>query len=229
VYRSWPRRLAHDVEVVAATFPGRAPGSKVAPPSSIGDLVRATRRAVLDLEARDPLPFSFFGHSMGALIAFELTVDLERSGGASPQRLFVSGRRPPDERHDRAPIHGFDDDRFLDAVQATYGGVPDAVRSEPELLALFLPALRADVRAFETHIPLEAAVVHCPVNVYGGSDDRHPSPHELIGWQRVAATEIALRIFDGDHFYLATSESSITALTTDIASSLSPSFEERCG
>lgn len=221
-YRSWPSRLPPDVEVVAVVLPGRDPSSRVRPPDSIDDLVVATRAAVFDLHAREPRPFSLFGHSMGALIAFELTVDLERSGGPTPTDLFVSGRRPPDEPHDGPRIHELDDDRFIDTVQHRYGGIPDVVRNEPDLLALLLPALRADVRAFETHVPLDDAVVRCPVHVYGGADDLHPSPDQLSGWQRVATSAASVRVFDGDHFYLTTSGpgSSGEALTADIASKL---------
>lgn len=228
-YRTWPKRLPADVEVVAIMLPGRDPSSRVRPPDSMDELVAATRAAVLDLQHRDPRPFAVFGHSMGALIAFELTVDLERAGGPAPTHLFVSGRRPPDEPHDGPHIHDLDDDRFVDTVQRRYGGIPDVVRNEPELLALLLPALRADVRAFETHVPREGAVVDCPVHVYGGAADRHPRPDQLAGWQRVASSTTSVRLFDGDHFYLTTSGpgSSGEALTADIATRLATASVEQ--
>jgi len=87
-------------------------------------------------------------------------------------------------------------------MQRLYGGVPDAVRQEPELLALFLPGLRADVEVFETYAPLSARRVQCPVRVYGGIDDRRPKPELLPGWQRLVEQGISVRTFAGDHFYL---------------------------
>lgn len=229
IYRCWPTRLPSDVEVVAVVLPGRDPSSRVRPPDSLVDLVAATRAALLELHASDPRPFSLFGHSMGALIAFELAIDLERSGGPAPTHLFVSGRRPPDEPHDGPHIHGYDDDRFIEVVHRRYGGIPDVVRNEPDLLALLLPALRADVRAFETHNPIEGALVECPVHVYGGMDDLHPSPDQLAGWQRVASTITSVRVFDGDHFYLTSSGagSSGEALTSDIAIKLATASAEQ--
>jgi medium-chain acyl-[acyl-carrier-protein] hydrolase len=228
-YRGWTTRLPADVEVVAVMLPGRDPSSRVRPPDSIGALVAATRAALAELHEREPVPFALFGHSMGALIGFELTVDLERSGGPAPTHLFVSGRRPPDEPHTGRRIHELDDESFLDAVQGRYGAIPDVVRNEPELLALLLPALRADVRAFETHVPLDRAVVRCPVHVYGGADDLHPGPAQLTAWQRVAASKISVRVFDGDHFYLTTSGplSGGEALTSDIAARLTGASMER--
>jgi medium-chain acyl-[acyl-carrier-protein] hydrolase len=213
-YRLWPRSLPDDVDVIAVQLPGRDPSSPDPPADSVGEIVGAVVASISELEAADPLPFALFGHSMGALIAFEVTTALEQRGGPSPTRLFVSGRRPPDELHQGDDVADLPDDEFLDAMQRSYGGIPDVVRNEPELLALFLPSLRADIRALETYRPLGEQPVRCPVRVYGGAQDRHPRPSQLAGWQRVAARDVSIRVFDGDHFYLAEARE---ALTADIA------------
>jgi len=213
-FRLWPKSLPVDVEVIALQHPGRNPGSRQSPPGSIAETVAVVRAGIDELHSREPLPFAIFGHSMGALIAFELAVALEQDGGLAPTMLFVSGRRSPDEPHRGEPIHGLDDGEFLDAMQRSYGGVPDAVRNEPDLLALFLPTLRADIRALETYAPLTDRTVRCPVRVYGGADDRRPAPADLAGWQRVAQHEVSVRIFPGDHFYLTAGRE---ALTEDVA------------
>jgi medium-chain acyl-[acyl-carrier-protein] hydrolase len=164
-------------------------------------------------------PLAIFGHSMGALVAYELTLLLEAAGTA-PEHLFVSGRRPPDDPNPDAPIHQLSDDHFVERLAGRYGAVPDAIRNEPELLAMFLPVLRGDVRALETYVASSGARVRAPVSVYGGADDRHPRPDQLAGWQRVAARPIELRTFPGDHFYLNTARE---ALTADIAAQWSRS------
>jgi surfactin synthase thioesterase subunit len=148
---------------------------------------------------------------MGALVAFELTVALEASDERAPSHLFVSSRRPPDELDTAAPIHDLPEGEFLDELQCRYGGVPEVVRREPELLALLLPTLRADVRALETYAPLTDRKVRCPVAVYGGLDDRRPRPEQLDGWRRWAEQEIRVRLFPGDHFYLAAQQELLTA------------------
>jgi medium-chain acyl-[acyl-carrier-protein] hydrolase len=215
-YRLWPRALPSDVDVVAAQFPGRDPARRETPVDSIHAVVEAVVTAIRELEAQEPLPFVLFGHSMGALVAYEATLVLEQDGGPAPTRLFVSGRRPPDELHQGADIHALPDDEFLDEIQRSYGGVPEAVRSERELLALFLPSLRADIRALETYAPSSQGIVRCPVRVYGGARDRNPRPSQLAGWQRVAERDVSIRVFDGDHFYLVDAPE---ALMADLATS----------
>ena len=223
-YRLWPKSLPSDVEVVVIVLPGRDPRTRAAsgelPPGSMAELVDAAHAEVLTAQRDNPLPFAIFGHSMGALVAYELTVAMERAAGtlaqitdatSAPAHLFVSGRRPPDELHEGERIHGLADEVFLDKMQRLYGGVPDAVRQEPELLALFLPGLRADVQVFETYAPLTDRRVQCPVRVYGGVDDRRPKPELLPGWQRLVEREISLRTFPGDHFYLNNARAELVA------------------
>jgi surfactin synthase thioesterase subunit len=140
-----------------------------------------------------------------------LTLALEAAGVRPPAHLFVSARRAPDEPDSEPPIHHLPDEEFLDELQRRYGAVPEAVRQEPELLALLLPTLRADIRAIERYVPSTARKVRCPVQVYGGSDDRHPVPGQLPGWKRVAERPVRVRLFAGDHFYLTPQRDALTA------------------
>jgi surfactin synthase thioesterase subunit len=210
-YRLWHKTLPSDVQVVAVLLPGRGPSSGEHPPDSVEKLVQTLLPAI---EAADDLPYAFFGHSMGALLAFELTVALESSGASRPDHLFVSSRRAPDEVHRGEMIHALPDSQFLNELDRHFGGVPDMIRNEPDLLKLLLPGLRADVRAFETYRPLTTSKVGCPVHVYGGADDVRPRPVHLDGWQRVADQQVSIRLFPGDHFYLNQQRE---ALTADIA------------
>lgn len=216
-YRLWFRSLPDDIEVHAVQLPGRESRLRETPLTSIHEMVHAVRPAI---EAATDLPYAIFGHSMGALMAYELTCVLESSTSRSPSRLFVSARRGPDEPDHRPPVHGLPEPQFLDELQERYGAIPDAVRSEPELMELLLPVLRADIRAVETYVPTPDAIVRCPVEVYGGISDTHPMPAQLSQWSRVVSTPVRIRTFDGDHFYL---NSQREALTADIASRWSAS------
>jgi surfactin synthase thioesterase subunit len=211
-FRTWPQSLPSDVEVLTARLPGREPPFRDPPLESVAAIVDSLLPAVAEVA---DLPFAIFGHSMGAAVAFELAVALEAGiGSPQPSLLFVSSRRPPDEPNPLQPIHHLPDDEFVTAVRERYNAVPDVVMSEPELLALLLPVLRADIRVFETYRPLTNRAVRCPVHVYGGSDDRLPRPDQLAGWQRVSERPVRVRVFPGDHFYLTSHQE---ALATDIA------------
>jgi medium-chain acyl-[acyl-carrier-protein] hydrolase len=207
-FRLWPRTLPADVEVLAVRLPGRSPSSREPRLDSADAVVDALLPAI---RAQADLPYALFGHSMGALLAFELALALEGSGAGAPERLFVSGRCAPDEPSTSLRIHALPDAEFLAQLDKNFAGVPEVVRNEPDLLALLLPALRADVRVYETYEPLTDRQVACPVHVYGGVDDRHPRPSELAGWQRVAEGAISVRLFPGDHFYLTNEREALTA------------------
>ena len=210
-YRLWPRSLPDDLEVLAAQLPGHESRLAEPPLRSIHAMAEALRPAI---EAEADLPYAIFGHSMGALVAFELAAALERDGARPPARLFVSARRAPDEPDPLPPAHALPEPAFLDELQRRYGAIPEAIRQEPELLALMLPVLRADICAVETYAPTPGAMIRCPVDVYGGVDDTHPAPSQLSQWERVTAQPVRVRLFAGDHFYLAPQRD---ALTADIA------------
>ncbi len=210
-FRGWAKGLPADIEVLAVQLPGRESRLREPAFDSIPDIVAALQPVI---RAASDLPYAVFGHSMGALLTFELTLALEQGPGAGPELIFVSGRRAPDEPDPHAPVHALPEEAFLDELQLRYGAIPEAVRQEPELLALLLPTLRADIAAIERYTPSSARKIRCPVHVFGGTEDRHPTPAQLSGWQRVAEREVRVRTFAGNHFYLAAQQA---ALLADIA------------
>ena len=214
-YRTWPQALPQDHDVVAVQLPGRDPSRRETPVDSMAEIVEAVLGAIVALQSSDPVPFSLFGHSLGALVAFEVTLRLEEGGSLAPTGLFVSGRRPPDELSLRDPVHVLPDDEFVDAIHRFYGGIPEVIRSEPDLLALLLPSLRADIKAHETYRAEPGGRVRCPVRVYGGAQDRNPRPSQLAGWQRVAEQDLSIRLFEGGHFFLNDCRDLLTADIVD--------------
>ena len=207
-YRPWSRFLPDDVEIVSVQLPGRELARNGRPLDSIDAMAGAAHATV---RSATDVPYALFGHSMGALVAFELASALEHDGCRPPEALFVSGRRPPDETDVATPVHALPDAEFLDELQRRYGGVPDAVRSEPELLALLLPGLRADVRALETYRIADDTRISCPVHVYGGRDDTRPRPDQLEGWSRRTEQPVRVRLFAGGHFFVAGEPAAICA------------------
>ena len=198
VFRGWADALPPEVEVCPVQLPGRE--NRVAEPAfdRLPPLVEALADAVEPLLS---LPFALFGHSNGALIGFELARTLRARGRPGPVHLFASGRRAPDLPADRPSIHHLPEPEFLADLQEL-GGIPPQVLEHPELLAVLLPTLRADVAIHETYEFPEQAPLACPLTAYGGLSDLKVSREQLQGWGRHTAGPFVMRLFPGGHFYL---------------------------
>jgi surfactin synthase thioesterase subunit len=165
------------------------------------------------------LPFAFFGHSMGAVLATELTMELLAAGGPAPQHLFVSSRRPPDVPDPDTPLDGLSDAAFIAEINRRYGGIPTEVMQDAEMMALLLPSLRADISALENHAPRRPTRIPVPLSVFGGTHDSRVPRNQLEAWRQAAAGEFRIRIFTGDHFYINPRRSEVLA---EISATLAP-------
>ena len=146
-------------------------------------------------------PFAFYGHSLGALAAFELTRELTRRGMPHPTQLFISGCRAP--QLIQAPaVRSTSDDDFLATVEQLYGGLPSAIRADPEMMPFFLRVLRADFELLENYRYVPEKPVAVPMHVFGGMDDRYVKQSHLEAWRIHAADEFSLRMYMGDHFFI---------------------------
>ncbi len=198
-YRLWHRTLPEGLDVCAVQPPGRESRLRDPPIPSIPGLVNALLPA---LQPHLDLPFAFFGHSMGAVVASEVARALMSQGGPTPYHLFVSARRPPHLRSLEPPLHLLPDGAFVAEIQRRYGGIPPEVMRHADVMALLLPALRADITALETHLPPSRPPLPCPISAFGGAEDRlTPRPH-LEAWRGETSSTFRLRVFPGGHFYL---------------------------
>lgn len=225
VFRPWALAMPADVEVAAVLLPGRESRLREPPVQRMSDLLNALAPA---LEPQLDRPFAFFGHSMGALVAFELARALQQRGGPVPQRLLISGRRAPHLPERDPPIHQLDDEAFVAEIQRRYKGIPPEVMQYPELLELLLPALRADMSVIETHRPHDAGRATMPFNgpisAFGGRDDTRATRQELEGWQAHTPEPLVMHQFPGGHFYfndIATRDALIAAVVGDLKPHLS--------
>jgi medium-chain acyl-[acyl-carrier-protein] hydrolase len=193
-YRAWADALPPSIEVAAIRLPGRESRRGEAAYRRVGSLVDALAAALPPFFDR---PFAFFGHSMGALVAYELA----RALPAPPAHLFVSGRRAPDHPDPRAPIHALADAPFV-AELRHLNGTPEDVLRHAELLELVLPVLRADFELCETHAHADGPPLPCPLTAMGGVADARVPRATLEAWRAQTTSAFALRMFPGDHFYL---------------------------
>jgi len=146
-------------------------------------------------------PFALLGHSMGALMAFELSRELRRLGRMGPRRLFVSSFRAPHLPNRRPPLHAVPD-LLLKAELQRLQGTPPEVLAQPELMQTLLPSLRADLGLVERYHHGTQAPLDCPITGLAGVTDERVSRLELTGWRQHTRGDYRLRLFPGTHFYL---------------------------
>ena len=198
-FRLWHGEVPDDIEVCVVQLPGRESRLREPPIVSIPELAAKIMPVV---RLFSDLPFAFFGHSMGALVASEVTRSLEASGASMPRLLVVSSRRPPHLPGLETPISHLPDDDFVAAIQSRYGGIPPEILAEPDIMQVVLPGLRADFVALETHRPEPRPPVSCPISALGGRNDRLTPAEHLEAWREETRAAFRMRLFDGGHFYL---------------------------
>lgn len=198
VFRLWSEGLPRSIRVIPVQLPGREDRIKEPPYTRMVALLDPLLRA---LRPHFDLPFAFFGHSLGALIAFELARELARRNERGPVRLFASARRAPHLPRSRRLIYHLPASEFIRELK-TYKGTPSAVIADPDLLALLLPTIRADFALNETYTYAAGPLLACPISALGGVEDDHVNPDELEAWAKETHGDFSIRMFPGGHFYL---------------------------
>lgn len=216
-YRTWPVGLPDTVEMRAVQLPGRTMRFAEPTMTSIPGLVHEIASAIA---ANLDSPAVFFGHSMGAVLAAETARELMNRGFTSPLHLFVSGRRPPHMADPRLPIRGLSDDDFVAEINRRYGGIPQQVLDNPDVLALLLPALRADIAALETFPAERRPTLSIPITAFGGDRDLLTPRDHLDAWKLETTGSVAVRQFPGGHFYLEQERSAVIATIMETVSPL---------
>jgi medium-chain acyl-[acyl-carrier-protein] hydrolase len=219
IFRKWPALFPASVEICAVQLPGR--GARLGEPcfSEMPSLAEAAIEGLLSLTDQ---PFAFFGHSMGALLAFECSRLLAQQHGLKPQFLLVSGSSAPQLRKHQGEIHSsLPEKEFLKYVKRL-NGTPPEVLETPELLRLLMPVLRADFAACETYTYVPGPAIGCPIAAFGGIRDVDVSRDSMEAWKDHAPpSAFSLSLFPGDHFFIHQAE---LVLVSRILHLLAPSL-----
>ncbi|MFE7720686.1 thioesterase II family protein [Nocardia rhizosphaerihabitans] len=196
VFRDWPDHLGPDVHIVPMLLPGR--GLRLWEPAStdIRALAHEAATALIDHGLVDR--YAVFGHSMGALLAYELACVLRELDAPAPTHLFVSGSRAP---HLYGTPFGAElsDEELLAWVRELGGLLGSGARSQFDRR---LPTLRADLRACETYRPQPRPPLACPLSVFSAAGDRLAGPEQTSQWRRYTTGSMRRGHFPGGHFYL---------------------------
>lgn len=203
IFRAWPSGLPQTVEVLAAQLPGRGNRLNEPPLTDLRKMIEAISAGILTYLDR---PFAFFGHSMGALIAFELARLLRRERAVQPVRLFISGRRAPQCPSTELILHDLPEAEFKEQLRRL-NGTPQEVLEHPELMELMTPLLRADFSMVETYQYLHDAPLDCPINAFGGLQDVDVDRASLEAWRDQTTSTFKLHMMPGDHFFLHSTQS----------------------
>lgn len=204
-YRAWPKKLPRNVEVGSVQLPGRGSRMPEPPFTQLAPLVRALAQNLLPYLDR---PFALFGHSMGALVAFELARHLRREHGLTPAHFFSSGQSAPQYDDGFPPLHELPEAELLEELRRL-NGTPREALEHPELIKLMLPVLRADFAVFGNYEYAEEAPLGCPITVFGGLEDPQFPREGLEAWREQAGSSLSLHMLPGDHFFLRTSETQL--------------------
>jgi surfactin synthase thioesterase subunit len=198
MYASWAGVLPAHVEGRAFRLPGHSDRYLEAPVTEMHRLVAealAAMRCFLDR------PYALFGHSLGALVCFELARELRRSGYPLPAVLVAAGRSAPQLGRRGTRLHDLPDDELVARLN-DLGGIPEQVAGNRELLAVLLPAIRADLLLHERYRYIDEPPLECSIVALGGSKDLDVPPHDISAWGEQTCSSFETRIFDGDHFFV---------------------------
>jgi medium-chain acyl-[acyl-carrier-protein] hydrolase len=213
LFHTWSEGLSQEIEVCPLQLPGREERLSDRPFSTMSSLLEALTPLLLPYL---DMPYAFFGHSMGAIISFELAHYFSRIHSLEPVHLFVSGRRAPQIPNPDPPTHNLPEPEFIEELRRLKG-TPEEVLQNEELLHVLLPLLRADFTLCETYSSTHENPLTCPLSVFGGLQDPDVSREDIRAWREQTRGPFKMRFFRGDHFFLQKEQVSLLhALTLDL-------------
>lgn len=205
VFSSWPKQLPNFVEMCSIQLPGRGARLKEPPHTNLIESAQSIASAIVsECDKR----FALFGHSMGAMLSFEITRCLRSRYGRMPAQIFVSGRRAPHLPKTEPQTYDLPKDEFIKELQRIEG-TPEAVLNNEELLQLYIPVLRADFQACQTYPYKDGPPLDCPIVAYCGTQDEEEHQQTMEAWREQTTKSFKLRMIEGNHFFLHGNETTL--------------------
>lgn len=197
IFHKWQQELPAWVDVFAVQLPGHGSRLGEAPVTNLFKLVEMIEPALLPYFNK---PFAFFGHSMGAMISFELARILRHKHGLEPLHLFVSGRSAPQLPVEKA-TYDLPEAEFAEELRRL-NGTPPHVLEHTELMTLMAPVLRTDFELVQTYSYTPQPPLDCPITAFGGWEDTDVTRASLEAWREQTTSDFSVRMLLGDHFFL---------------------------
>ena len=199
MFRPWAADANPDIELCIVQLPGRETRWSEPPWLRMDEVCGAVAAAIRP--ALDE-PFAFFGHSLGALLAFEVSRLLRSSMRVAPRCLAIAAHRAPHLPNRLPRISHLPDAAFVSAIGDRHGALPGAVETHRELMDLMLPTLRADYQMAEAYEYVDGEPLPCPITAFGGADDRCVGENEIVAWRPHTSARFVHRMLPGSHFFL---------------------------
>lgn len=203
-YSPWISLLAPEIEVYPVQLPGRENRVKEPPFQRFDELIPALAQA---LQPYLNVPYAFFGHSMGALVSFELTRYLRQQGTRLPEHLFLSAYRSPETTPDE-PLHALPEPALIKKLLELEGTSPELLAND-ELRQLLLPILRADFAVCESYQYQVQEPLECPITVLGGQQDKRVQRAALETWCKQTSQHFALHLLPGNHLFIRSAQTAV--------------------
>jgi medium-chain acyl-[acyl-carrier-protein] hydrolase len=197
-YRVWGQQMPDFVEVCPIQLTGREERCMEPPHRRMETL---TEVLVEQIQRCRDLPFAFYGHSMGALIAFELARTLRRREAPGPLALLLGAYQAPHLPPLRPGAHRLPKAEFIAELER-FRGTPPEVLANQELVDFLLPVMRADFELCDGYRAAEEAPLDCPLVLYGGAQDDSVSQQQLENWRVHTRRSFALHMLPGHHLFL---------------------------
>lgn len=207
IFRTWQDGLPQEIEVCPIQPPGRENRLSEERFLRVPPLAEAVADAIRPLT---DVPFAFFGHSLGAVVAYETALRLRETGGPAPLMMIVSARRAPGVPPRDEPTYSLPPDEFRAKLEELEG-TPKAVLEHPELMELMEPLLRADFELNDTYEPSGKEPLECPVTAFGGLEDPDVDREHLEPWEKITRGAFRLRMFAGGHFFIHEQQPTVIA------------------
>lgn len=194
-FYSW-KKLS-DLCILPIQLPGRESRISESPHSKLRKVVEEISRDIETILRDNEIVF--FGHSMGALLAFEVARQLNRNNIVTPTRLFLSGCSHPQDL-DVKGIHKLPDEEFIDELRKR-NGTPEKVIENEVLMSIILDYIRADFELCETYLYKKDSKINIPINLLCGKEDSFIKSAGLHEWEKETTKNVSIKFFQGDHFY----------------------------
>jgi medium-chain acyl-[acyl-carrier-protein] hydrolase len=222
-YLSWQNDLDSNIELAVVQLPGRGARLSTPPFQTMTEIITAL---FLALEKLSNKPFIFYGHSMGARVAYELTLMLLRFQRPLPIHFIASGSVAPCIERTKELTYHLPDDEFIIKVGELNGSPPEVLANK-EIMLLILPALRADFKIIETYHNNSKLTIPTKISVLAGDQEDLEIAH-VEAWFALFQTKADLHWINGDHFFIEKNKTEVLEIVNTLIGEHLPAIKPRC-